>query len=205
MYKVFCNDSELVFASENENWESELYYDKYKVLHNEIPDLQFIEKKLARKKKKSYVFLFSKGLIANWKNFIRPYLHLKAGGGIVKNKSGELLVIFRKGKWDLPKGKLEAAETEEEGALREVEEETGVKVEIVFHQPIYTYHMYRQKGKVYIKRSAWFHMTSTNDKKMKPQKNEGISDVRWMTRNAIQEEFLANTYPTISAVLSTHF
>jgi ADP-ribose pyrophosphatase YjhB (NUDIX family) len=48
-----------------------------------------------------------------------------AAGGLVENEHGEILLIYRKKHWDLPKGKLDAGETLEECAVREVEEETG--------------------------------------------------------------------------------
>ena len=148
------------------------------------------------------MFLFENGLVEEWKSFIRPLKHLKAGGGMVRNKKGDLLSIFRKGKWDLPKGKLEPAETEEEGAIREILEETGVLVEIVHHQPIYTYHMYMLKANIIMKRTSWFKMSCIDDSMMKAQEEEGITEVRWMPKADIKPVFMANTYPTISAILS---
>ena len=52
---------------------------------------------------------------------------VQAAGGLVRNNKGKMLFIFRKNKWDLPKGKVDKGETLENGAMREVEEETGVK------------------------------------------------------------------------------
>ena len=42
-------------------------------------------------------------------------------------KAMKLLMIFRRGKWDLPKGKLDKGETFERCAVREIEEETGFR------------------------------------------------------------------------------
>ena len=42
-----------------------------------------------------------------------------------------LLIQHLKGHWDIPKGHMEAGETEQETAVREVKEETGVDVEII--------------------------------------------------------------------------
>ena len=60
-------------------------------------------------------------------NYIMQLRIIQAGGGLVLNEQNELLFIFRRGSWDLPKGKVDLGETIEACALREVEEETGVK------------------------------------------------------------------------------
>ena len=63
-----------------------------------------------------------------------------AAGGLVLNEKNELLMIFRRNKWDLPKGKLDEGESIEACALREVKEETGLQklklekfIDITFH------------------------------------------------------------------------
>ncbi|ULT24020.1 NUDIX domain-containing protein [Sphingobacterium sp. E70] len=53
---------------------------------------------------------------------------IKAAGGLVKNGDGDYLFIYRLGKWDLPKGKVEDNEKMKEAAVREVEEECGIKI-----------------------------------------------------------------------------
>jgi len=59
-----------------------------------------------------------------------------SAGGLVVDKSGEMgLLIGRIDKrgrmlWSLPKGHIEAGESPEEAALREVREETGIKSSI---------------------------------------------------------------------------
>jgi 8-oxo-dGTP diphosphatase len=56
---------------------------------------------------------------------------IRAAGGVVL-RDGHVLVVHRPGHddWSFPKGKLEADETWEEAALREVEEETGLRCEL---------------------------------------------------------------------------
>ncbi len=61
------------------------------------------------------------------KAFFKLFKPVTAAGGLVENEKGEVLLIFRRGKWDLPKGKLDPGETIEQCAVREVEEETGLK------------------------------------------------------------------------------
>ena len=55
----------------------------------------------------------------------------KSCGCIVIDNGKVLLIQHLKGHWDIPKGHMEAGETEQETALREVKEETGVDVEII--------------------------------------------------------------------------
>jgi len=117
---------------------------------------------------------------------LSPYLppsEVAAGGGIITRfKKGKLnvLVIFRRGVWDLPKGKLDKGETIEECALREIREETGIKkVSIV--QPLnVTVHVYAEDKRFRVKTTHWFEMT-TPDNNFSPQKSEGIKEVRWMS------------------------
>jgi 8-oxo-dGTP pyrophosphatase MutT (NUDIX family) len=145
---------------------------------------------LVKDKKKSVSYLKSKFNI------------VEAGGGIVK-KDDKILLIFRKGKWDLPKGKLENEETKKEGSLREVEEETGVKVAIQ-DKIGSTWHTYLHNNKYVLKRTHWYMMHCLNDEQMKPQKEEGIEVVRWMSPGEI-EIALTNTYTTIQRVIISYF
>ncbi|MCK7539615.1 MAG: NUDIX domain-containing protein [Marinilabiliales bacterium] len=54
-----------------------------------------------------------------------------AAGGFVRNEKDEILFIFRRGHWDLPKGKLNhkkgIIEKKKDAAVREVMEETGIE------------------------------------------------------------------------------
>jgi 8-oxo-dGTP pyrophosphatase MutT (NUDIX family) len=145
---------------------------------------------LVENKKKSEEYLKSKFNI------------IEAGGGIVQ-KEHKILLIFRKGKWDLPKGKLESGETKKEGALREVEEETGVKVTLQ-DKIVGTWHTYLQNDKYVLKRTYWYAMDCIDDSKIKPQKEEGIQDVRWMNRSELQIA-MTNTYATIEHVILSYF
>src|SRR5450755_2422165 len=102
---------------------------------------------------------FHAGIIVN-ENFIKlkndffkHFKFVKTGGGLVKNKAGEVLLIFRRGKWDLPKGKLDDGETLEECAVREVREETGLKQVKIGKEINTTYHTYVEFGKHILKES----------------------------------------------------
>jgi 8-oxo-dGTP pyrophosphatase MutT (NUDIX family) len=109
-----------------------------------------------------------------------------AGGGIVFNEKDELLMIHRRGKWDLPKGKIELNEDILEGAVREVTEETGVKVADVKKNSIRTYHAYTLKKKRAIKETSWFVMKAKpGQSKLTAQTEEDIEEARWVSRNDI--------------------
>ncbi|MES2621219.1 MAG: NUDIX domain-containing protein, partial [Bacteroidota bacterium] len=111
-----------------------------------------------------------------------------AGGGIVTNEQNELLLIFRRGKWDLPKGKIEVNEKITDGALREVEEETGVLIESVDQKPIITYHAYHLKGKNCLKETHWFEMKAkAGQTHLTPQTEEGIDEVRWVKKTDLEK------------------
>lgn len=127
-----------------------------------------------------------------------------AGGGIVFNDRGELLLIFRRGKWDLPKGKIELKEEIRDGAKREVEEETGVKVEIIDEKPCTTYHAYKLKGKNSIKETSWYKMKALNgDKKLVPQTEEDIEQAVWVKPSDLAK-YKDISYPLIWGLLSKY-
>ncbi|WP_295795812.1 NUDIX domain-containing protein [Mucilaginibacter sp.] len=125
---------------------------------------------------------------------------IKAAGGLVKNEDDEYLFIFRNNKWDLPKGKIEKQEGTKEAAVREVEEECGIKVSKLDELVCKTYHSYLYKGEVVLKKTWWFNMRCRGQKNLVPQKEEGITDVRWFKKEDIGP-IVENTFPSIMDVL----
>ena len=126
---------------------------------------------------------------------------IEAAGGLVKNETAGFLFIYRNDKWDLPKGKIEKGEGVKEAAVREVEEECGIKVSKLEHKICKTYHVYIYKGEVVLKKTHWFNMRCKGNEKLKPQKEEGITDVRWFSKSYIST-IEANTFPSIMDVLA---
>jgi 8-oxo-dGTP pyrophosphatase MutT (NUDIX family) len=120
----------------------------------------------------------------------------KAGGGFVYNKKGEVLFIFRNGKWDLPKGGIEKGEDIEATAMREVEEETGVNKLRITSKLQKTYHIFKRNGKYKLKITHWFEMFSDFEGTPHGQIEEGIEKVAWLNPEQIKEA-LTNSYENI--------
>lgn len=126
-----------------------------------------------------------------------------AAGGLVFNDRHELLMIFRRGKWDLPKGKLDEGETIEACAVREVQEETGLtQVELQNFAGL-TYHEYFDKysEKDVIKETHWFKMHAPNAQQLIPQTEEDIEIIEWVDEKDISDK-LSNSYPNIIEIIN---
>lgn len=124
---------------------------------------------------------------------------LKAAGGLVQRKgSEELLLMYRLGKWDFPKGKLDAGEKFKAAALREVEEECNVKVRLK-EKIGTTWHNYTMGRTQILKKTRWYLMDCIDESKMKPQKSESIEKLAWMLHPEI-EESLQNSYESIRSI-----
>ncbi|EMR02694.1 NUDIX hydrolase [Cesiribacter andamanensis] len=127
---------------------------------------------------------------------------VKAGGGIVEHND-QILLIYRKNKWDLPKGKLDKGEKPKKGALREVEEECNVTVK-VGEKITHTWHTYIRNGKKHLKKTHWYRMECIDDSQMKPQREEGITDVRWMGERDTQVA-MVNSFRSIRHVIKKYY
>lgn len=130
------------------------------------------------------------------KKFLKLLPNVIAGGGKAYNSKNEILFIYRNDKWDLPKGKAERKETIEETAIREVEEETGVKGLRITKPLSTTYHIFKRNGKHKIKVTYWFEMKTDFDGPLFPQENEGITKVEWLDDKA-SKQALENSYANI--------
>jgi 8-oxo-dGTP pyrophosphatase MutT (NUDIX family) len=126
--------------------------------------------------------------------------YIEAAGGFIE-KNGEYLFIYRLGRWDLPKGKLEDNERIEECAIRECEEECGIKELEIKKQLSSSFHIYPYKKGYALKQTYWFYMHSTYEGKLFAQTEENIDEVRWYNRAAIDKIVLQNTYFTIKEVI----
>lgn len=137
-----------------------------------------------------------------YRDFLSMFVKIKAAGGLVINSSGQILFIYRYGKWDLPKGKIEKFEKKDEAALRETEEETAIGNLTIINPLIRTRHLYEEKGQRCIKYTWWFQMKTTDIQTPVPQKEEGITIARWIDRDQLKEVMM-NTYPSIIEVINS--
>ena len=129
-----------------------------------------------------------------------------AAGGLVENEKGEILMMFRRGFWDLPKGKLDEGESIETCAVREVQEETGLQNVQLIYFLCKTYHEYFDKwiNEDVIKESWWYLMKSSSLEKLIPQTEEDIEKLIWVDKKEM-DKYLGNTYPSIKEVIEENF
>ena len=136
------------------------------------------------------------------KAFFKKFTLIQAAGGLVNNEKNEILMIFRRGMWDLPKGKLDPGETLEDCAVREVEEETGLKKVELIAPLVVTYHTYHEGSKFILKESHWFKMKTGSDQKLVPQKEEDIHEIIWVNKAEVKQ-YKTQSFPSVVDVLET--
>lgn len=134
------------------------------------------------------------------KAFFKKFTILKAGGGLVLNDKDEVLLIHRRGMWDLPKGKLEKGEKIEECAVREVEEETGLKNVQLVSPLVITWHTYHEGTKFILKESHWYYMKVNGAQELVPQTEEDIHRIEWVKQDALAT-YISGAFPSIKDVL----
>lgn len=127
---------------------------------------------------------------------------IEAGGGIVNNNKQEILFIYRRNKWDLPKGKLDKGETIEECAIREVQEECGIHAVKIVKPIVQTFHFFipKKKGGFIIKKTSWFEMVLESDEQPIPQAEEGITAIQWFSKNNFHVP-LNNTFAMVKSII----
>lgn len=198
--KVFNDPNELPPASE---WQDDLLFHE--------PSFDLVIRILYQLRTRKLRELDSITLVTNSKKELRDFIKsrffiIKAAGGVVM-KDEQVLLIHRLGKWDFPKGKFDKGETPAACAVREVEEECAIEVRLGKHI-CNTWHTYMQDRKSILKKTYWYAMDCTNDRKMAPQKEEGIVDIRWF-RVAEAKTALINSYPSMrwlfKQVLKSYF
>ncbi len=189
MYKVFVNDRSLFLTNEVQKETN------FQIFLLESIDIKKIIVKMYQNKIQS-AFLYHPDEKLIMKTLKAKIPVVKAGGGLVYNTKGEILFIYRNGKWDLPKGGTEKNETMEETAMREVEEETGVTGLSISKKLQKTYHVFKRNGRYKLKQTYWYEMQSTFEGIPEGQIDEGIEKVEWIHPKDISK-VLENSYENI--------
>ena len=144
----------------------------------------------------------------NWfEMFQSLFILVPAAGGVVR-KNSTILFIFRNGKWDLPKGKIDKGENARQAALREVEEECGISGHTIFKKLPSTFHIYQSPykknlGKWIFKQTFWYEMNYAGEENGSPELNEGITRVEWFEKNKLAT-VLENTYENLKEIISIY-
>jgi 8-oxo-dGTP pyrophosphatase MutT (NUDIX family) len=193
-YRIYINEKVILLTSV-----LPANTDKFQLIDNQYLDLKLIYH-WVDKHHATHFYVLCDNAKELLKKVIRNITLIEAAGGLVKNQKGEYLFIYRNSKWDLPKGKIEKKEKTKITAVREVEEECGIKVDKLEDKICKTYHAYIYRGDVVLKKSHWFSMKYTGKTKLVPQTEEGITDVRWFNHAQI-EMIIHNTYSSILDVL----
>lgn len=197
MYKFFINDKPLILTSSNESLKE---LSEYKQIHI-TKELNLMD--LVRKMEEPQAFglaLICEDPAETLHELKANFTSIHAGGGIVFNQAGEILMMRRLGKWDLPKGKIDPGETTEEGAIREVEEECGLNQLRIIRFFDNTYHTYKLQGHRFLKVTHWYKMETTFKGELVPQLEENITEVCYKNLNNIDLNSF-DTYESIRQLL----
>jgi 8-oxo-dGTP pyrophosphatase MutT (NUDIX family) len=193
-YTIYINNNCLFIANAMPE-DAEAYHE----LHLESLDFKAFYKEVKKEGSDQFIII-NENPKAVLKQIKTSCQLIKAAGGLVKNDRSEYLFIFRNKRWDLPKGKVEKGEKMREAALREVEEECGVKILQNKEKLCRTYHFYELGGKIVLKKTNWYNMTVKGVPNLIPQKEEGITKAEWLSKDQLSP-VLSNTYPLIRDVL----
>lgn len=197
MYKVFIKDTPIILSTEKNIGK------QYTAIP--IKDIEF--KKLIKDIKKGrleYVNLYHPDQAMLDAILLEKLPVVTAAGGIVYNSKKQILFIKRNNRWDLPKGRVEKKESLEDAALREVEEETGVKDLVLGDFVTKTYHVFKRNKKWKLKVTYWYKMHSDYQGKLKPQKEEGIKKAKWKNFEQSQRA-LKNTYENVKLLFPKEY
>ena len=198
MYKVFFDNRTIFLTNQFEK-----YYNKYNGLFikylNEI-QLAYVLELFKSIEDIQNVFIIYHDVEKIFNEFQSFFRFVEAAGGLVTNEKGEYLVIKRRGKWDLPKGKLDKEENPDKAAIREVREECNVwplKIHDILKT---TYHAYILEGVLFLKRTYWYQMKHEGNVTPSPQTEEDITQAKWLKKEDLKI-FRENTYQSILDVL----
>ncbi len=198
MYKVFVYGKPVYLTNDLSYFQQTT--SNHKSVYTTVEELSRLIKRIRANKTIEEYLIYCFDLAEVWQSFTSLFMVIDAGGGIIRNKKGEFLFIFRKGKWDLPKGKIDPGETIADGAIREVKEECGLTEVNLGNLLTTTYHTYTQGNKKILKQSHWYEMDVPNGQKLVPQLEEDITDIKWIKPTKLAE-VRTNTFKSVADLL----
>src|SRR4030095_4738563 len=158
MYKVFINDNEVQFlANDNQIPDNAIG------LNGKLTPREMIGKIVCMNKTDhGNFYILSTKPRKRFERFIDTFPLIRAAGGVVRKKNihGPVLMMFRRGRWDLPKGKIDEGEGRRAAAMREVREECGIHHLEIVNKLHNTFHLYEMKGSWVVKCTNWYLMKS---------------------------------------------
>jgi 8-oxo-dGTP pyrophosphatase MutT (NUDIX family) len=200
MYKVFYNQRIVFFVDDanplEENTNSLKHFFENKSRLKEVLD------RFSNNENFQALYIIHPDIDFVFSQFMSLFTIIEAAGGLVKTPDEKFLAIFRRGRWDLPKGKLEKSEPPEKGALREVEEECGISNLQLKKLLVITWHTYILANQPILKKTYWYDMTYSENGKLTPQIEEEITEVTWLTKLDLPK-VISNTFPSIVEVLKS--
>lgn len=199
-YKIIFNKN-ILLLSDNERKQKK-HFIKYSYTDKE--SLRYFIFKACKPYQNEIILIYSVNVSELWQVFKSLFAVRVAAGGLVVNAKEKLLFIKRNGFWDLPKGHAEQGESIEQTALREVEEECGLSGLRIVKPLIITYHTYSLKKNTVLKQVHWFVMEYLGAEKGIPQKEEGITKIKWFKKSK-QEKVFSNSYPSIKEVVTSYY
>ncbi len=201
MFEVSIQNTSLTFISDSTQVDTKAPVNLWQI-HFADEVLKVIETlEQSKDETPEHYYLLCDDVRQSWLEFISHYKWIVAAGGLVMNDKNEFLLIHRLGRWDLPKGKIESGESPREAAVREVTEECGIHPLQIVRELKATYHTYELKGQRMLKMTHWYRMQYHGDETLKPQTEEGITDIRWMDFQTASKA-LEDSYPAIRKVFS---
>ncbi|MCF8301637.1 MAG: NUDIX domain-containing protein [Bacteroidales bacterium] len=198
MYKVFLYNKPIILAQSQKDINKGYADHTYRA--DTFQDVSHHYFRFEQDRSFPYLAMYSDNLQQLTDHFFSLFEFVKAAGGIVRSGENSYLFIHRRGKWDLPKGKVEQGEDVQYAAIREVEEETGVIAPEIIRELPSTFHIYRVKNKRMLKRTYWYEMYVKTEQPLKPQTVEEISQAVWMTRDQALAS-CQNTYYSLQELI----
>ena len=196
MYKVFAGEKCILISSADASGEEKgIKAIRFKSAFELHKEYQAFSKQSRLKK-----MIVTGDVETVWKVFKSLFTYIEASGGAVKNEKGNLLMIYRNRHWDLPKGKMEKGESPALFAVREVEEECGIKNLRIVKKLSSTCHIFFLKNEC-IKHTHWYEMISKDPANPTPQAEEGIREAKWLTREKVKK-IRNKVYPSLREILT---